>query len=125
MKGFVSIAVIVRFYPRVHRTDLRYLFGVFSCSVLSLLVKVGVALLGGFGDLNVDRSGGSKGDDADKDKGKNSTALVIPPSELLKMRPPELKKKLREAGVDLAKYPWAVEKKVRTCVTVVEAPVIG
>lgn len=98
MNGFFHIAAIVHFDPQA------------TFALLSL--KVGVALLGGFGDLNVDRSGGTKGDDADK--GNNSTALIVPPSELLKMRAPELKKKLREAGVDLAKYPWAVEKKVRT-----------
>ena len=72
-----------------------------------------MALLGGFGDLNVDRSGG-KGGSAENGGRKPSTALTIPPAELLKMRAPELKKKLKEVGVDLAKYPWAVEKKVRT-----------
>lgn len=70
-----------------------------------------MALLGGFGDLNVDRS--SKDKDKDKDNtGGASTALTIPSGQLLKLRVPELKKKLMEAGVDLRKYPGAVEKKV-------------
>lgn len=69
---------------------------------------MGVALLGGFGDLNVDRAG-QGGAEANK---SNSTALAIPSSELLKLRVPELKKKLKDAGVDLRRHPGAVEKKV-------------
>ena len=74
-----------------------------------------MALLGGFGDLNVDRSSkdGDKAAAGDK-TGGSSTALTIPTGELLKLRVPELKKKLVEAGVDLKKYPGTVEKKVCT-----------
>lgn len=74
---------------------------------------MGVALLGGFGDLNVDRSSkeGDKAAAAAK-MGGASTALALQSSDLLKLRVPELKKKLVGAGVDLAKYPGAVEKKV-------------
>eukprot|EP00903_Cladosiphon_okamuranus_P009432 g8993.t1 len=72
---------------------------------------VGVALLGGFGDLNVDRSS-KDGDKATAEKaGGTSTALTVQSGELLKLRVPELKKKLVEAGVDLKKYPGTVEKK--------------
>lgn len=71
---------------------------------------MGVALLGGFGDLNVDRSN-QGGDAAAKDG--NSTALALKPSALLRLRVPELKQKLKDAGVDLTKHPAAVEKKVR------------
>lgn len=73
--------------------------------------QVGVALLGGFGDLNVDRSA-KDGGGGDPSKAATSTALTLPPAELMKLRVPELKKKLAGAGVDLAKYPGAVEKKV-------------
>lgn len=75
---------------------------------------MGVALLGGFGDLNVDRSAGKHNDnDKGNDKGApTTTAITLQASELFKMRAPELKKKLREAGVDLSKHPGAVEKKV-------------
>lgn len=70
---------------------------------------MGVALLGGFGDLNVDRN-----QDADASgKDGNSTALAVRPSALLRLKVPELKQKLKAAGVDLAKHPAAVEKKVR------------
>eukprot|EP00752_Nemacystus_decipiens_P010629 g9467.t1 len=74
--------------------------------------QVGVALLGGFGDLNVDRSS-KDGEKAAADKaGGSSTALTAQQcGEVLKMRVPELKKKLVEAGVDLKKHPGAVEKK--------------
>ena len=72
--------------------------------------QVGVALLGGFGDLNVDR----KATAADA-KGEASTALALQPADLMKMRPIELKKKLKEVGVELAKHPGAVEKKVGVC----------
>lgn len=89
---------------------------------------MGVALLGGFGDLNVDRST-REGDPSPKTRDRaagvgvgatpnstgTSTALTLQPGELLKLRVPELKKKLVEAGVDLAKYPGAVEKKVGVC----------
>lgn len=73
-------------------------------------IQVGVALLGGFGDLNVDRSSkeGEKAATATA-----STALTVQSGELLKLRVPELKKKLVEAGVDLRKYPGTVEKRVR------------
>lgn len=72
-----------------------------------------MALLGGFGDLNVDRSS-KDGDKAAADKtGGTSTALTVRSADLLKLRVPELKKKLVEAGVDLKKYPGTVEKKVR------------
>lgn len=75
---------------------------------------MGVALLGGFGDINVDRSSKDGGDTtASSGSGTpGSTALAIPQGELMKLRVPELKKKLADAGVDLAKYPGAVEKTV-------------
>lgn len=87
---------------------------------------MGVALLGGFGDLNVDRSA-RDGDPSQKNGGgaaagaagsggapnSTSTSLVLAPTDLMKLRVPELKKKLVEAGVDLANIPRAVEKKVR------------
>lgn len=75
---------------------------------------MGVALLGGFGDLNVDRST-RDGEPSQKTGGAataTSTALALQPGELMKLRVPELKKKLLSAGVDLAKFPAAVEKKV-------------
>ncbi|CAB1105130.1 unnamed protein product [Ectocarpus sp. CCAP 1310/34] len=72
--------------------------------------QVGVALLGGFGDINVDRSSKDGGDTSAGSGTPGSTALAIPQGELMKLRVPELKKKLAEAGVDLAKYPGAVEK---------------
>lgn len=76
---------------------------------------MGVALLGGFGDLNVDRSA-RDADPTQKGGAPNSTAtsaaLVVQPGELMKLRVPDLKKKLVEAGVDLARFPGAVEKKV-------------
>ena len=68
---------------------------------------MGVALLGGFGDLNVDRPGTTGGA-----KGEASTALTLQPSELMRLRPIEIKKKLKDVGVDLAKHPGALEKKV-------------
>lgn len=75
---------------------------------------MGVALLGGFGDLNVDRS--TRDGDPSQKTGDGatatSTALALQPGELMKLRVPELKKKLVSAGVDLAKFPAAVEKKV-------------
>lgn len=76
---------------------------------------MGVALLGGFGDLNVDRSA-KDGDAASKSKqgeaGSESRALAVQPGELMKLRVPELKKKLVEAGVELARHPGVVEKRV-------------
>lgn len=74
---------------------------------LSFPFQVGVALLGGFGDLNVDRSAG-KGDGA----GSSSSALTVQPAELMKMRAAELRRRLKGVGVDLAKHPGAIEKKV-------------
>lgn len=65
--------------------------------------------MGGFGDLNVDRS--NQGGDATAKDG-NSTTLALRPSALLRLRVPELKQKLKDVGVDLAKHPAAVEKKV-------------
>lgn len=75
---------------------------------------MGVALLGGFGDLNVDRSA-SKGEAAGNTSPakETSTAITLQPADLLRMRAAELKKKLKEAGVDLSKHPGAVEKKVQ------------
>ncbi|CAM9374487.1 unnamed protein product, partial [Hapterophycus canaliculatus] len=78
--------------------------------------QVGVALLGGFGDLNVDRSA-KDGDAASKAKegaaeaGSDSRALALQAGDLMKLRVPDLKKKLVEAGVELARYPGVVEKK--------------
>lgn len=66
-----------------------------------------MALLGGFGDLNVDRSAG-KGDGA----GSASSALTVQPAELMKMRAAELRRRLKGVGVDLSKHPGAIEKKV-------------
>ncbi|CAM9439260.1 unnamed protein product [Laminaria digitata] len=73
--------------------------------------QVGVALLGGFGDLNVDRSATSGDAKAAAGKGGASTALTLQPAELMRLRPLELKKKLKDVGVDLAKHPGAIEKK--------------
>lgn len=84
------------------------------------MIQVGVALLGGFGDLNVDRS--SRDGDTAATTGGASTALALQSGELLKMRVPELKKKLVEAGVDLKKYPGAVEKKVCQMVDIFSVP---
>lgn len=70
---------------------------------------MGVALLGGFGDLNVDRTNQANGEKGDN---SNATALALKPSALLRLRVPELKQKLLDAGVDLRKHPEAVEKKV-------------
>lgn len=70
-------------------------------------LQVGVALLGGFGDLNADR----KQSGAGADKAGGSTALALSSWELTRLRVPELKKKLKEAGVDLRRHPEAVEKK--------------
>lgn len=70
-------------------------------------------MLGGFGDLNVDRSATSGDAKAAAGKGGASTALTLQPAELMRLRPLELKKKLKDVGVDLAKHPGAVEKKVR------------
>ena len=84
------------------------------CPVLVTIVfQVGVALLGGFGDLNVDRSSKDGEKAAAEKAGGKSTALTVQSGELLKLRVPELKKKLVEAGVDLKKYPGTVEKKVK------------
>lgn len=85
----------------------RYLYQTY---VMNL--QVGVALLGGFGDLNVERN--NQGADA-AGKDGSSTALALKPSALLRLKVPELKQKLKSAGVDLAKHPAAVEKKVRRC----------
>ncbi|CAM9823752.1 unnamed protein product, partial [Sphacelaria rigidula] len=71
-------------------------------------LQVGVALLGGFGDLNVERN--NQGADA-AGKDGSSTALALKPSALLRLKVPELKQKLKSAGVNLAKHPAAVEKK--------------
>lgn len=79
-----------------------------------------MALLGGFGDLNVDRSAGKGGA-----AGSGSSALTVQPAELMKMRAAELRRRLKGVGVDLAKHPEAIEKKVwcrgvtcRVCTTI-------
>lgn len=76
---------------------------------------VGVALLSGFGDVNVD-----KGEDGNKKKAPDTTIANIPPAshiipreqiEAFRMGPTwALKAKLRAIGVDLNKYPELVEK---------------
>ena len=73
---------------------------------------MGFALLGGFGDLNADRSATSGDAKAATGTGGASTALTLQPAQLMRLRPLELKKKLKDVGVDLAKHPGAVEKKV-------------
>jgi len=68
---------------------------------------VGVALLSGFGDINVDR-----GEDDKKKKAKEEIAL-LPPNELEKVKVlplPMLKMKLRSMGVDLLAFPDLTEK---------------
>eukprot|EP00581_Thalassiosira_minuscula_P008067 CAMPEP_0183703840 /NCGR_PEP_ID=MMETSP0737-20130205/1419_1 /TAXON_ID=385413 /ORGANISM="Thalassiosira miniscula, Strain CCMP1093" /LENGTH=1670 /DNA_ID=CAMNT_0025930637 /DNA_START=59 /DNA_END=5071 /DNA_ORIENTATION=- len=72
---------------------------------------VGVALLSGFGDVNVD-----KGEDGNKKKAKDAAAMVSKTSHLTVLSPQErqaarqaplwaLKAKLVALGVDLSKYP--------------------
>lgn len=74
-------------------------------------LKVGVALLGGFGDLNVDRAGAGDAATSGKTQSK-STALMVQRADLMKLRVPELKRKLKEVGVDLTKHAGPLEKKV-------------
>ncbi|CAM9816334.1 unnamed protein product [Discosporangium mesarthrocarpum] len=64
--------------------------------------NVGVALLGGFGDINVDR--GASG-------GTGMNIAWANPEDLQRMRVGDLKKKLKEAGVNLAAHTGVVEKK--------------
>ncbi|KAL7532147.1 hypothetical protein ACHAXR_005722, partial [Thalassiosira sp. AJA248-18] len=78
---------------------------------------VGVALLSGFGDVNVD-----KGEDGNKKKKKDKeTALANSSSNITVLSPKErqaarlgpvwaLKAKIRTLGVDLSKYPELTEK---------------
>ncbi|CAM9266079.1 unnamed protein product [Choristocarpus tenellus] len=68
--------------------------------------QVGVALLSGFGDLNVDRGGTAGG-------GGSGGGLLTRSQieELQRLRVIDLKRKLKEVGVDLARHPGIVEKK--------------
>jgi len=85
---------------------------------------VGVALLGGFGDLNVDRGAdeknskkkGGKGKDGKESKEEEEedtdTAILTPEKlkEIESMKVGQLKKKLQEMGVELSDYPQVREK---------------
>eukprot|EP00607_Mallomonas_marina_P002717 CAMPEP_0182440352 /NCGR_PEP_ID=MMETSP1167-20130531/87011_1 /TAXON_ID=2988 /ORGANISM="Mallomonas Sp, Strain CCMP3275" /LENGTH=1295 /DNA_ID=CAMNT_0024634289 /DNA_START=719 /DNA_END=4606 /DNA_ORIENTATION=- len=81
---------------------------------------VGVALLSGFGDLNVNRDNVKKKEEEKKEKEKeketiNETAVMTTTTiesdqELLSMKVSELKKRLRLLGVEPDDHPHCVEK---------------
>jgi cation-transporting ATPase 13A1 len=72
--------------------------------------QVGVALLSGFGDLNVDRGEGAGPDGEGGGEGGTAIMTRAQLEELQRLRPSELKKKLRVLGVALEQHPQVVEK---------------
>lgn len=70
---------------------------------------VGVALLSGFGDLNVDRGGDKAGA---SDAGSGMTAIMTQEQldELNRLKPSEIKKRLRGMGVAPEDHPQVVER---------------
>lgn len=73
---------------------------------------VGVALLGGFGDLNVDRGADDKKKKKNEEEAENCTAILTPEKvkEIEGLKIGQLKSKLREMGVEPNDYPSVREK---------------
>lgn len=74
---------------------------------------VGVALLSGFGDLNVDRGTGAANDSTGATPSTSSLTAIMTKAqleELQRMKPSEIKKKLRALGVAPEDHPQVVEK---------------
>lgn len=73
---------------------------------------VGVALLSGFGDINVEKSA-EKQEDAKKEKEQSELTAYMSPeklNEIRKMPVAMIKMKIRALGVDPNKYPELIEK---------------
>jgi manganese-transporting P-type ATPase len=74
--------------------------------------NVGVALLSGFGDLNVDR-GDKKEEEKAQDKDASAPTAIMTKdqmAELQRLKPSEIKKKLRLLGVEPSDHPQVIER---------------